>query len=121
MSDNRSEILWYLMVEVVMFTFVAMAHGGLLMSGHEAPRAAVAETVIAVVIGAGLLMSFVSPAQTRTVALLTQTLALLALILGFVAIVADWIPRSTANLVVYAIMLITVVFGLLVAKRGVTP
>jgi hypothetical protein len=120
MSDTRSEILWYLMVEVVMFTFVAMAHGGILLTGHEHAQAAVGETVIAVLLGAALLMGFVSPGSTRTVAMLTQGLALVALIAGFIAIAIDVMPRSVANIAVYAIMTITVVFGLLVAKRGVT-
>lgn len=120
MSETRSEILWYLMVEVVMFAFVAMAHGGILMPGHEHPQAAVGETAIAVLLGAALIMGFVSPGTTRTVALLTQALALIALIGGFIAIAADVMPRSLANIAVYAIMTVTVVIGLLVAKRGVT-
>lgn len=120
MSDTRSEILWYLMVEVVMFTFVAMAHGGILIPGHEHAQAAITETVIAVLIGAALIMGFVSPGSTRAVALWTQALALIALIGGLIAIAVDVMPRTVANIAVYAIMLITVVFGLLVAKRGVT-
>jgi hypothetical protein len=120
MSDTRSEILWYLMVEVVMFTFVAMAHGGILLTGHEHAQAAVGETVIAVLLGAALLMGFVSPGSTRTIAMLTQGLALVGLIAGFIAIAIDVMPRSVANIAVYAIMTLTVVFGLLVAKRGVT-
>jgi hypothetical protein len=120
MSDTRSEILWYLMVEVVMFAFVALAHAGILTTGHEHTQAAVAEAVIAVLLGAALITGFVSPSQTRIVALVTQTLALLALIAGFAAIAMDLMPRTLANLLVFAIMLVTVIFGLLVAKRGVT-
>ncbi len=118
MSETRSEIVWYLMVEVLLFAFAALAHGGVLMTGHEHARAATAETIIAIILGAGLIMSFVSPAQTRIVALVTQGLALLGVILGLIAIAMGFGPRTMPSLVVHAIMLITLVLGLLVAKRG---
>jgi hypothetical protein len=120
MSDTRAEIIWYLMVEVVMFAFAAMAHGGLLMTGHEFPKAATAETVIAVLLGAGLIMSLVSPPHTRTVALITQGLALLGVVTGLIFIAVGSGPRSLANLLVFGIMLLTLAFGFAVAKRGVT-
>ena len=120
-SETQAEILWYLMVEVIMFTFVALAHGGLLFTGHNDARAAMIEGAIAVVLAAALITSFVSPAQTRMMALLTQGLALLALVGGLIAIAMNVIARTTANAAVYVIMLITVIFGLIVAQRGVTP
>jgi hypothetical protein len=118
MSETRSEIVWYLMVEVLLFSFAALAHGGVIMPGHENARLATIETVTAVVLGAGLIMSFVSPAQTRLVALVTQGLALLGVLAGGLLMVAALAPRGLADIVVLAIMLITLVLGLLVAKRG---
>jgi hypothetical protein len=118
MSETRSEIVWYLMVEVLLFAFAALAHGGVIMPGHENTRAAALETVVAVVLGAGVIMSFVSPAHTRLVALITQGLALAGVIAGFVMVALALAPRTFANLVVLAIMLITVMLGLVVAKRG---
>lgn len=120
-SETQAEILWYLMVEVVMFTFVALAHGGLVFTGHDDGRAAMVEGAIAVLLAAAVIVSFVSPAQTRIVALVTQGLALLVLLAGLAAIAMNVIARTTANTAVYVIMLITVIFGLVVAQRGVTP
>jgi hypothetical protein len=118
MSETRSEIVWYLMVEVLLFAFAALAHGGIIMPGHENTRAAAMETLVAVVLGAGVITSFVSPAQTRVVALITQGLALAGVIAGFVMMALGLEARTLANLVVLVIMLITVALGLLVAKRG---
>lgn len=120
-SETQAEILWYLMVEVVMFTFVALAHGGLAFTGHDDLRAAMVEGAIAVLLAAAVIVSFVSPPQTRIVGLVTQGLALLALLAGLAAIAMNVIARTTANTAVYVIMLITVIFGLVVAQRGVTP
>ena len=82
MSEARSEIVWYLMVEVLLFAFAALAHGGIVMPGHEHARAATAETIIAIILGGGLIVSFANPAQTRIVALITQGLALAGVIIG---------------------------------------
>jgi hypothetical protein len=118
MSETRSEIVWYLMVEVLLFAFAALAHGGVIMPGHESSRLATMETVVAVILGAGVIMSFVSPAQTRMVALITQGTALAGVIAGFVMVALAIDARTLADLVVLVIMLITVTLGLLVAKRG---
>jgi hypothetical protein len=118
MSETRSEIVWYLLVEVLLFAFVALAHGGVILPGHENPRAAAMETIAAVVLGAGVIMSFASPSQTRMVALISQALALVGVIAGFVMMALGLGPRTLANLVVLVIMLITVTLGLIVAKRG---
>ncbi len=118
MSETRSEIIWYLMVEVLLFTFAALVHGGIVMPGHEHATAAMAETIIAIILAAGLIMSFVSPAQTRIVALITQGLALAGVIIGLIMIAIGIGPRSIRDLIVHAIMVVTLVLGLIVAKRG---
>jgi hypothetical protein len=118
-DESRSEILWYLMVEVALFTFAALAHGGVIVTGYEFPKAAMAETVIAVILGAALIMSFVSPTTTRTVALITQGVALLAVVAGVVTIVMGISPQTLQNIVVHAVMLITLGLGFAVAQRGV--
>jgi hypothetical protein len=118
MSETRSEIVWYLLVEVLLFAFAALAHGGVIMQGHENTRAAAMEPALAVILGGGVIMSFVSPAQTRVVALITQGLALVGVVAGIFMVAMGLEPRTLANLVVLAIMLITVTLGLIVAKRG---
>jgi hypothetical protein len=118
-KETRSEILWYLMVEVALFAFAALAHGGVIVSGFENPKAALVETIIAVIIGAGLIMSFASPGSTRTVALITQGLALLGVAVGVVTIVMGISPQTIQNIVVHAVMLITLGLGFAVAQRGV--
>jgi hypothetical protein len=119
MSDTRAEILWYLMVELALFTFAALVHGGVIPGAETYPRVAVVETVVAVVLAAGVLMSFVSPAQTRPVALFTQAVALLGVVVGVVTIIMGLSPKTVGNIVVHAVMLITVALGFAVAKRGV--
>jgi hypothetical protein len=118
MSETRSEIVWYLMVEVLLFAFAALVHGGLVMPGHEHAKAAMAETIIAIILAAGLIMTFVSPAQTRIVALITQGLALAGVIIGLIMSAVGIGPRGVRDLVVHAIMAVTLVLGLIVAKRG---
>lgn len=120
-SESRAEMLWYLMVEVIMFTFVALAHAGIVFTGHDDSRAAMIEGALAVLIAAALITSLVSPAQTRMFTLFAQGVAVLALVGGFIAIAMDAIARTAANVAVYVIMLVTVLIGFLVAKRGVKP
>jgi hypothetical protein len=119
MSDTRAEILWYLMVELALFTFAALVHGGVIPGVETYPRVAMIETVVAVVLAAGVITSFVSPAQTRAVALFTQAVALLGVVVGVVTIVTGLGPQTVGNIVVYAVMFITVALGFAVAKRGV--
>ncbi len=118
MPPNRADVLWFLLVETVLFAFAALVHRGLFFPGYEHQHAALAELIAAVVLAAGLIYSFGSADSTRRVAIVVQGLALLAVIAGFISIGAGVGPSTTPDLAMRIIMFITLSLGVLVARRA---
>lgn len=82
------------------------------------PGAAVAETVIAVALLAGLALTFTRPADVRLVALAAQGFALLGTLIG-ITLVLTVGPTHTFDVVVHLVMLALLVAGLaLSGARG---
>jgi hypothetical protein len=118
MPPSRADVLWFLMVETVLFTFAALVHRGFFFPGYEHERAAIAELVVAVVLGAGLIYSFGSSDSTRRIATSVQVFALLGVIAGVITMAAGIGPRTGMDLILHAIMAVTLFLGVLVARRS---
>lgn len=111
-------VIGYLIFEVILFALASLTHGGRLISGYEHHRAAIAEAVIAAVLGVGLLVSLSRPAWARRTAMLVQGFAILGVLVSLVMIAMGVGPRTTFDLALRAVMLMSLVTGFLLALRS---
>jgi hypothetical protein len=102
----------FLIVQFALFAFAASAHFGL-FGDRDDPGAGTAETVIAIVLVAGLALTFSDPASFRSIALATQGFALLGTLVG-ITLVLTVGPTKTFDVVVHSIMLAVLAAGLVV-------
>src|SRR5689334_18304756 len=65
--NDRTKQLLFLVAGTALFVATSLVHAGILASGFEHARAMVAEGVIAVVLGIGLLASLIWPAYAAAV------------------------------------------------------
>ena len=110
--------LGILLFEVILFALASLAHGGHLVTGYEHVRAAIAEAVIAAVLVLGLLVGLARPTSARRAILCVQLFAMMGVCVGLVMIAIGVGPRTLVDVVLYAVMLLTLVFGFLVALRS---
>jgi hypothetical protein len=108
----------FLIFEVTLFALASLAHGGRLMDGYEHSRAAIAEAVVASVLGLGFIISLARPDLARRTAMAVQLFAILGVLVGLVTIVMGVGPQTRADLALHGIMLLTLVIGFLVALKG---
>ncbi|HEY5573854.1 MAG TPA: hypothetical protein VIK64_12615 [Anaerolineales bacterium] len=108
----------FMLVEAVTFIAASLIHAGVLISGYEDPAARIAEGVIAAVLIAGLILSFIRPAWTRWVGLAAQGFALLGTLVGLFTIIIGIGPRTVLDIVYHAAIVVVLVWGLIVAARA---
>jgi hypothetical protein len=113
--DTR--LTWFLGTETALFLAAALAHAGLLVSGHEHAKATIAEILIGTVLLLGLAGTVVVPGASRRIALGTQGFALAGTCVGLFTIAIGIGPRTALDLVVHAAMMATLVTGLVAAAR----
>ncbi len=119
----------FLFVQIALFVFAALTHAGILISGHRHRQAQIAETIIAAVLVAGLLLTVIRPSWARAIAITVQAFSLLGTGVGILTIIIGIGPRSTLDVVFHTCMAIALVAGLIVAakaasvlgSRGSTP
>jgi hypothetical protein len=107
-----------LAVQAVLFAAASLVHAGVLASGYEHSRAAIAEGVIALVLFAGLVVSLARPRATRTVAIVAQGFALLGTLVGAFTIAIGVGPQTTADSFFHVLLLALLVSGLAVAWKS---
>jgi hypothetical protein len=107
----------FLAVQAAVFAIAALLHAGMLAGGYEHERARTAETVIAAVLLAGLVATFVAPAVARPAALAAQGFALLGTMVGLVTIAIGIGPRTLVDLALHAMMIALLATGLIVTAR----
>jgi hypothetical protein len=107
----------FLAIESVVFGAAALMHAGVLFPGHEHGRARIAESVIALVLAAGLAASVAAPAASRRIGLAAQGFALLGTFVGLFTIAIGIGPRTAIDLVLHAMMIALLVSGCLVVAR----
>jgi len=118
----------FLALEAAAFLAAAGVHSGLVLRGHEHARAATAETVIGVVLAAGLLASVLAPRWSRAVGLGAQGFALLGTCVGLLTIAIGVGPRTAPDLLFHGRIVAVLVAGLVWLRlrpaggpQGATP
>lgn len=109
----------FLTVETVGFALAALVHAGVLLNGYEHRKAMIAESVIAVVLAAGLAASLAAPAWSRRIGLGVQAFALLGTFVGLFTIAVGVGPQSTFDLLLHGAFIIVLVAGLTAVARSV--
>jgi hypothetical protein len=106
-----------LLVEGAAFVGAALVHFGVLVRGYEHSGARIPESVIGLVLFAGLAVSRLRPVWTREAGIAAQGFALAGTLVGLFTIAVGVGPRTVPD-IVYHIGIITVlVWGLSVTAR----
>jgi hypothetical protein len=117
MTSATTRIRSLLAVEVLLFAPASLLHRGILARGFEHARAAVAEGIIALVLAIGLAICVYSPSEARAAALWTQGFALVGVCVGLAMILIGIGPRTGLDYGIHAVMALTLISGLVLAKR----
>jgi heme A synthase len=113
--DHRLRLL--LGFEAATFLAAAAVHFGLLLDGYGHRRAGTAETVIAVVLLAGLALSFATPPGVRNAAIGAQAFAALGVLVGLFTIAVGVGPRTVPDVAYHLAILAVLAGGLAAARR----
>jgi hypothetical protein len=114
----RQRIRAFLLIEATAFAAAALVHFGVLVHGYEHRQARIAESVIAVVLLGGLVVSWARPASTREAGLAVQAFALLGTLVGLFTIAVGVGPRTAPDIVYHVGIVAVLIWGLLVAVRA---
>ena len=108
----------FLFLEGVSFSAAALTHFGMLVSGYEHPKARTAETVIAIVLFVGLMLTWIFPQLTRRIGVIVQGFALLGTLVGVFTIAIGVGPRTALDIAYHISIVIVLVLGLVFAGRA---
>jgi hypothetical protein len=111
--DARHRLQALLAFEVILYVLPSLMHRGWLIPGHVHAQAAIAETVIAVVLLLGLAATGFRPQSLRTAGLIVQAFALLGTLVGAAMIAIGVGPRSALDIGIHLVMLTTLIVGLI--------
>lgn len=110
-----------LFLEARTFGAAALIHRGLLIGGHQHREAATAESVIALVLIAGWVATWLRQDSARTYGLVAQAFALVGTLVGIFTIAIGIGPRTVPDVVYHVAIVIVLLFGVVaVARRPVT-
>lgn len=101
-----------ILAEAILFLIAALVHYGKLISDYEHSKARVAESVIAVVLFAGLALGVIHPIWAHTAGLVVQSFTLLGTCVGIITIIIGVGPRTKPDILFHAIILILLAYGL---------
>ena len=108
----------FLLFEVLLFALASLTHGGVILHGYEHARAAIAEAIIATVLGLGFVISLAKPRFARRTTMGVQLFAIVGVLVGLLMIAIGIGPRTTPDLVLHAVMLTTLLIGFLLALKN---
>ena len=117
-TDYRSTIRRFLRLEVLIFAVASLVHTGYLIGGYAHFEAHVAETVIALVLLAALIVTWIRPAWTRAAGLAGQGFALLGTLVGLFTIAVGVGPRTALDVAYHLAIVAVLAWGLMVAWRA---
>jgi hypothetical protein len=104
--------------EAATFIVAASIHAGFLISGYEHREARIAETVIALVLVAGALLTWIRPALAGAAGLTAQGFALLGTLVGIFTIIMGIGPQSVPDVVYHIFIVAVLAWGLAMARRA---
>lgn len=110
-------VRWFLAAEAALFAIAALIHAGVLLPGYEHTSARNAESVIALVLAAGLTLSAAAPERIRAIGFSAQGFALLGTFVGLFTIAIGVGPQSALDLILHAGMVTLLVVGLIATRR----
>lgn len=108
------------MAETILFLSAATAHFTILSSGNPDTAAGTAETVIGLVLLAGLITTIVREPLTRNAGLVAQLFALLGTLVGVFTIIVGVGPRTVIDVIIHTVMLALLGSGLVFTRRTMT-
>jgi hypothetical protein len=111
----------FLALEVGVFGAAALMHAGVLVQGYEHGKAEIAETVIALVLVAGLAATTAAPASSRRLGLAAQAFALAGTLVGMFTIAIGVGPRTAVDVILHLVMVGLLVGGLTTVARHGAP
>jgi hypothetical protein len=114
----RTAIRLFLLVEGASFLTAGLIHRGVFISGYAHQQASVAETTIAIVLLAGLGLTWIWPAHTRLIGLVVQTFALLGTLVGVFTIAVGVGPRTTPDIAYHLTILAVLIWGIVDVARA---
>ena len=110
----------FLALQVAVFVSAALVHFEVLIDGYDDAAAGIAESVIAIVLLAGLVLSWLRPESTREAGIGVQAFELLGTCVGTTLVVLVG-PRTVLDVTFHIVMLALLVVGLAVALRSPAP
>jgi hypothetical protein len=113
-----NQIRLFLLVEALSFAIASLIHSGKLVQGYEHPEARIAEGVIAAVLLAGLVVTWLRPGAMRRIGLIAQGFALLGTLVGIFTIIIGVGPRTPPDIVYHIGIVLVLVWGLWVAAQS---
>jgi heme A synthase len=113
---NRLRLL--LLFEAATFAAAAAIHFGALIDGYGHRDAGTAETVIAIVLLAGLALTWSRPPWPRRAAIGAQAFAILGVLVGLFTIAVGVGPRTGPDVAYHLGILAVLVVGLALARGG---
>jgi hypothetical protein len=108
----------FLLLEGASFAVAGLVHSGQLINGYQHRQAAIAETLIAVVLLVGFGLTWVWPARTRLIGNVAQSFALLGTLVGVFTIAIGVGPRTVPDIAYHLAIVVALVCGLVVAARA---
>lgn len=107
----------FLTVEAAAFGLAALIHAGLFVSGYAHRAARNAESLIALVLLAGLAWASWRPHSARRAGLAAQTFALLLTLVGITTIIVGVGPQTMADITYHVAIVIVLLTGLVITAR----
>ena len=106
-----------LLLEGTSFVVAGLVHRGVFVLGYEHHEASIAETVIGVVLLAGLSLTWILPARVRVLGLAAQAFALLGTLVGAFTIAIGVGPRTPPDVAFHVSILVVLIAGLVLVTR----
>jgi hypothetical protein len=107
----------FLLLQLVIFLSMVSIHFGLLTGGYGHRAAGTVESVIAAILVAGLLLTGTPPPWSRRAAAAAQSIGILGVLVGLFTIALGIGPRTGLDLILNAVMLLTLIAGLAITLR----
>jgi hypothetical protein len=121
-SAEGGRTIWtirgFLLVQIAIFLALVSIHFGLLIGGYRHQNAGTTESVIAALMVVGLLLTWMPPPWSRRAAIAAQSFGTLGVLAGLVTIAVGIGPRTILDLALNAVLLLTLIAGLAMTKRG---
>lgn len=116
MSSIRT-VRGFLILQAAIFLAAVSIHFAVLFDGYRHRAAGTAESVIAIVLLAGLVFTWTPSPWPRRAAIAAQAFAIFGVLVGLFTIAIGVGPRTVLDLTLHASMLVALIAGLAITLR----